>query len=91
MANNQLIISGELLQGFLTSEVGLVGYIDVPSVVGIESYDGEYVVNPNFVEQILETKYKMMKDDVVIEPITVSKTTNPSGGNTVYIGGVYNG
>ena len=91
MANNQLIISGELLQGFLTSEVGLVGYIDVPSVVGIESYDGEYVVNPNFVEQILKTKYKMMKDDVVIEPITVSKTTNPSGGNTVYIGGVYNG
>ncbi len=91
MANNQLIISSELLQGFLTSEVGLVGYIDVPSVIGIESYDGEYVVNPNFVEQILKTKYKMMKDDVVIEPITVSKTTNPSGGNTVYIGGVYNG
>lgn len=91
MANNQLIMSGELLEGFLTSEVGLVGYIDVPSVVGIESYDGEYIVNPNFVEQILETKYKMMKDDVVIEPITVSKTTNPSGGNTVYIGGVYNG
>ena len=94
--DNQAKITGELsventLQGSLTGDTTLVGYLNVPTAVDAEVYKGLYVVDPSFDEQILETKHKMMKDNVTIEPIFVSKTTNLSGGNTVYIGGVYNG
>ena len=51
-------------------------------------YDGEYDVVPSFDTQKLETEGKVMRDDVTVEPITVSRTTNPAGGNTVYIGGI---
>lgn len=50
-------------------------------------YDGKYHVTPDFVDQTLETSGKNMKDDVSVGPIYVSETSNPAGGNTVYIGG----
>ncbi len=50
-------------------------------------YDGEYIVDPSFEQQILETKNKTMEDDVTVNAIMVSRTTNTSGGYTVYIGG----
>lgn len=92
--NNQIIITGELsaensIQGSLASDETLIGYLNIPTTASIEVYDGEYVVNPSFNEQILDTKHKMMEDDVVVEPIMVSTTINLSGGNTVYIGGVF--
>ena len=52
-----------------------------------DEYDGQYEINPSFDDQILETKNKLMTDDVTVNAITVSRTTNPSGGKTVYIGG----
>lgn len=54
-------------------------------------YDGPYTATPKFESQELETKDKMMKENVEIEPIFVSKVTNLSGGTTVYIGGIFNG
>lgn len=54
-------------------------------------YDGEYEVTPNFETQILETAQKTMIDDVTVEPIPVSRTSNPEGGKTIYIGGNLNG
>jgi len=56
----------------------------------VQEYSGEYVVDPKFSEQILETKDKKMRDDVTVNPIMVSRTTNLSGGTTVYIGGIIN-
>ena len=53
-------------------------------------YDGPYTAQPKFESQKLETKDKMMKENVEIEPIFVSKVTNLSGGTTVYIGGIFN-
>jgi len=50
-------------------------------------YDGEYVVDPSFDQQTLQTKNKTMEDDVTVNAIMVSRTTNLSGGYTVYIGG----
>ena len=50
-------------------------------------YDGEYVVDPSFDEQTLLTRNKTLEDNVTVNPIMVSRTTNPSGGYTVYIGG----
>ena len=56
-----------------------------------EHYTGDYVVDPTFETQTLETQNKLMDNDVVVNPIEVSRTTNPSGGTTVYIGGIQNG
>ena len=51
-------------------------------------YDGEYEVDPKFEDQTLDTKDKTLTDDILVNAIMVSRTTNASGGNTVYIGGI---
>ena len=51
-------------------------------------YDGEYTVNPMFIAQTLETADKVMDADLTVNAIEVSRTSNPSGGKTVYIGGI---
>lgn len=56
-----------------------------------EVYDGDYEVIPKFTEIVLQTKKKFMKDNVSISPIEVARVSNPSGGTTVYIGGITNG
>lgn len=54
-------------------------------------YKGDYIVGPSFSTTILETKGKLMISNVTVTPIQVLKTTNLSGGKTVYIGGIFNG
>lgn len=49
-------------------------------------YDGSYEVVPRKVEQVLETKNKSMREDVIIDPINYSEVTNPQGGKTATIG-----
>lgn len=56
-----------------------------------EPYTGEYEVSPKFNEQVLETKGKTLDDDVTVKAILVSRTTNPAGGKTIYIGEIQNG
>lgn len=51
-----------------------------------EFFDGPYQVKPTFENQTLKTKNMAMKDDVEIKPISVTKVSNQSGGNTVIIG-----
>ena len=53
-----------------------------------EVYDGPYEVSPTFEDQILHTEKKYMEDNVIVDAIEVSRTSNPSGGKTVYIGGI---
>lgn len=60
-------------------------YIPVPDS-GI--YSGAYEVTPSFEEQTLPTAHKTLVEDVTVHAIEVSRTTNPSGGITVYIGGI---
>lgn len=85
-------ISGSLssvnaeITGKLSGTGGIAGQINVPERIDAEVYDGDYIVYPRFDEQTLETKNKLMKDDVTINEIAVSKVTNPQGGNTVWIG-----
>lgn len=52
----------------------------------VDYYTGEYEVDPTFSSQVLETKDKFMSDDVTINAIAVQSVTNPSGGNTIFIG-----
>lgn len=53
-------------------------------------YEGPYRVDPKFEEIVLNTKNKTLKDNVCVNPIDVQRVSNPSGGRTVYIGGVIN-
>ena len=62
-----------------------------PVYTGGEKYDGNYEVTPKFTEEVLKTKNKIMKDNVLVHPIEVARVSNPSGGTTVYIGGITNG
>lgn len=59
--------------------------------IPLNPYTGEYEVDPNFDTQILETANKTLVEDVTINPIEVSRVSNPFGGRTVYIGGEING
>lgn len=89
-------ISGSLssanitMSGSLSVVDKLEGQMSVPDKLkdDFDIYTGEYAVNPSFNKQILNTKNKVMTEDVEIERITVSVTSNTSGGNTVYIGGI---
>lgn len=56
-----------------------------------EVYRGAYAVEPDFTEQVLGTKNKMLIDDVTVNAIEVQRVSNTSGGKTVYIGGVIYG
>ena len=58
---------------------------------GTSVYTGPYRVTPEFFSQTLETRGKRMGNNVTVEAITVSRTSNLSGGKTIYIGGLING
>ena len=51
-----------------------------------DPYTGEYIVIPRVYEQTLETRQKLMTDDVTVREIPVTRTSNPQGGLTVLIG-----
>ena len=72
-----------------TQPVHMLGRIEVATIIaGGEQYDGLYDVIPKAYEaQILETEGLIMRHDVNVEEIPIYKTTNPSGGYTVNIGG----
>ena len=59
--------------------------------VGGNPYTGDYVVDPSFVKSTLPTKDKLLLEDVTVNPIEVARVSNPSGGKTIYIGGITNG
>ena len=78
------------MSGTLASIAGVAGSITV-ATGSAPAYTGEYEVTPEFETQKLYTKDRTMMDDVTVQAIVVSRTTNPSGGNTVYIGGIFDG
>lgn len=64
--------------------------VETVSVEG-DPYTGDYVVDPSFVKSTLPTKDKLLLEDVTVNPIEVARVSNPSGGKTIYIGGITNG
>lgn len=48
-------------------------------------YNGEYEVVPKREEQQLETKDKILSQDVVVLEVPYAETSNPAGGTTFYI------
>lgn len=51
-----------------------------------DKYEGSYNVIPRVYQQTLETRDKLMLDDVTVEIIPLAKTINLSNGYTVTIG-----
>lgn len=51
-----------------------------------ESWNGNYSITPSVTSQILDTKSKIMRDNLIINEIPYSEVSNTSGGNTVHIG-----
>lgn len=81
------IIDKDVLSASIEDDEIEVDYLDILVVEDTpDQYEGEYIINPKFEEQIFGTKDKQMKENVVIEPISVVKTSNTSGGKTVIIG-----
>lgn len=56
------------------------------SEIRLPNYEGEYVVIPKTVQQVLETNEKSMEKDLTVKAIPYSETANASGGKTVTIG-----
>ena len=77
------------LRGVFSQPWHLSARLSIERIIQGNTYDGPYVVDPKFVQQVLETQYKTMVDDVTVHAIEVSRVSNPSGGNTVYIGGQF--
>ena len=52
-----------------------------------EKYEGETTVRPSTEREItLETREKIVREDITVEKIYFSETSNAQGGETVYIG-----
>ena len=54
--------------------------------IGGRPYEGEYDVNPTFNKQDLNTRGAILQENIVVNSISVNKSANSSGGNTVVIG-----
>ena len=98
MYTKEIVIGGDILLDTLIdgdsslslSEDGIEGTVIAYEPHGRETYAGPYDVEPDWVEQTLETQNKVMANNVTVESIYVARVDNPAGGRTVYIGGVIN-
>lgn len=73
--------------GSLCKPKMLSGNIGAKTInIGGKPYDGEYVFKPTFSDQIVQTKNAVLSEDIVFKQISVNKTSNDSGGNTIMIG-----
>lgn len=68
-------------------ELEVKEYIGTYTPDGIETYEGDYTVIPKVSEQEMQTKNKMMEDNVIIQKIPFYEFSNETG-KTVVIGGI---
>lgn len=62
----------------------IFGEVQTINISG-DPYEGDYVVTPKVDQQVMPTKGKVMVQDVTVKAIPIFRTSNTSGGNTVYI------
>lgn len=63
-----------------------VAALPVRGIDTAEAYDGSYEVDPDWMEQTLQTSGKRMENDVTVNAIYKAETSNPAGGITIFIG-----
>lgn len=72
------------IKGKLFSDYSMV--VDIGNAsISRPNYDGDYTITPSINEQTLETKNKVMTDDLNIKQIPYFQTSNEYG-DTIYIG-----
>lgn len=54
----------------------------------IPDYDGSYTVRPEVEPQTLETREKVMRENMTVQAIPYHEVDNPQDGQTVIIGGI---
>lgn len=69
-----------------TFDIGFENLLLVPEKLDFEYYTGNYEVIPEVTEQVLQTKQKMMEEDVIVKPVPYAEVSNTSNGTTVTIG-----
>ena len=75
------------IEGTIIPRTRLEGNIGAKTInVGGRPYEGEYEVNPTFNKQELNTRGAILQENIVVNSISVNKSANSSGGNTVVIG-----
>lgn len=75
------------IEGTIIPRTRLEGNIGAKTInVGGRPYEGEYDVNPTFNNQELNTRGAILQENIVVNSISVNKSANESGGNTVVIG-----
>lgn len=82
-------ISGKReLTGSINRNETVSGNVNVGQVYtqNVDEYTGDYDVTPKAIAQVLETKQKLMTDDVRIRKIPFHEVSNPHGGTTITIG-----
>ena len=78
----------ESISGKVEKPSDMSGEININPEKDMPTYNGNYIIIPKaYKEQILETKEKMMEDNVVVKKIPYYETSNVDGGETVYIAG----
>ena len=77
---------------FEETEKVVINFGEISQTGGsVPVYPGPYTVNPDFVGLTLPTRGKNMREDVTVNAIEVQRVSNPTGGKTVYIGGIIDG
>lgn len=78
----------ESLRGNISSPASIFGDLVIPTYIDVDLYDGEYTVSPDFEGKTLPTASKTLSQNLTVNPIQVESVSNPTGGRTVYIGGI---
>lgn len=72
------------LSGTISSECELTGNLCVTQEY--DAYDNSYEIVPKaFQSQVLETKDRVMKENLVVKEVPYWETSNDANGKTVYI------
>jgi len=77
--NNKLLFPQEFISEIQNLSMG-----------NYDFFEGNYEIIPKIIPQNLETKGKVMKNNINIREIPYYEVSNDSSGNTVYIGGDLN-
>lgn len=91
LTGNKLKGSIEVLSGIsgsVNSCASVAGSVTIDTVYHevIERYEGDYEITPSKEVQIIESKDKVMLDDITIHSIPYAEVTNTANGVTVTIG-----
>lgn len=90
LADTELEVTFDSDPMLLSAEFENLFEVEVDSS-GYGTYKGDYVIDPDWDAQKLDTKNKKLNDDITVNAIELQRVSNAAGGCTVYIGGLIDG